>query len=576
MNFVKNLSFWKKIFLGMIVAAIIPMIGGYLLLLQVLNFTYRSNLNQEGENTLDMGRILLEQAFSDIYGAMEKISSNQYVIEFFQAQENVQREAIYRELYTITSKYGDYAYFSLYDNEGVRKMTVVNNRYVPEKLSVNWNVLYEAQKEPSSYVVRNARFYEGTEKVEFLRVGHAITNPNGEIEGYVVATMEKSSFDNILKGIVREKQGAIYLMDSFQELVYCSKNSFSQEEYENTKKALLQTGSPYLSVDNNDFYYMEELPDYGLFLMYRQPIASLNNMKNYVREIAVASGVISILVCLLLSWHFSRSIYKPIERMQKAISEIRKGNYQTKIKVSSEDELGQLSESFNVMAEHLEENTQRLIQRERELSDANIKMMQAQLNPHFLYNTLDTMKWMAKENDLPEVVSLSSDLAQILRMSISARPMIRLIDEISLVEAYAEIQKIRFEDKFEMIVDVPEELENCLVPKLILQPIVENAIIHGLIERENGFVLIQAEEQGEKKLLEILIQDNGMGMTEEEVTKLNEFKTLPHTEESGHTSIGFYNVNAIIQLHYGKEFGLRAESEEGVGTKIYIRLPIQL
>lgn len=579
MKLFKNLSFWKKIFVGMIVAAIIPMIGGYLLLLQVLNMTYKNNLKQEGESTLETHSILLERAFADIYAAMEQISTNQDIADYFLAENYEHAEDIYRELYMISNKYGDYASFSLYDREGVRKMTVVNNKYVPAKLSLNWNVLYEVQQEPETYVVRNARIYEGADKIEFLRIGHAVLASDGEIAGYAVATIAKSNFENILKGTIREKQGVIYIMDTFHEMIYCSEEVFSQEEkaeYGRAKQVLLKTGTSYLSNDKNSFFYIKDIPEYGLTILYKQPIGLLNNMSDYVREIAIASGMISVLAGLLLSWYFSRSIYRPIERMQKAMSEIKRGNYQTKIEINSEDELGQLSESFNVMAEHLEENTQRLVQRERELSDANIKMMQAQLNPHFLYNTLDTMKWMAKENGLPEIAALSSDLAQILRMSISAKPMIRLADEISLVEAYTEIQKIRFEDKFELAIDIAEGLEDCLVPKLILQPIVENAIIHGLAERETGFVLIKASTKETGKVFEIVIQDNGMGMSREEVLRLNELKTLPHTEESGHSSIGFYNVNAIIQLHYGQEFGLRAESKQGIGTQIYMRLPIQI
>lgn len=243
------------------------------------------------------------------------------------------------------------------------------------------------------------------------------------------------------------------------------------------------------------------------------------------------------------------------------------------------------------MSKHLIDNTERLIQRERELSDSNIKMMQAQLNPHFLYNTLDTMKWMAKENGLPELGSMASNLAQILRMSISARPIIRLSQEIALVEAYTEIQKIRFEDKFELIVDIPEELEDCMIPKLTLQPIVENAIIHGLADCETGTVLVQASvvkgtdrfqaaaADGsaldlEREIIQILVQDDGAGMTAEEVEQLNETGQTAKGRTSGHESIGYNNVDAIIRLHYGEQYGLYTESEKGIGTKVYLSLPL--
>ena len=426
--------------------------------------------------------------------------------------------------------------------------------------------------------------------MEYLRVGKPVLDTNGEVKGYVIATIVKDNFDHMLKGLGKEQEGVIYVMDDFREIVYFSSESYS-EEIVNAGKALFKMEAPCMSIEEDSFYYLDYNEECNLYIMYRQPMAFLNDMKNYVLGIAVLTGIFSVLVCLVLSYYFSRLIYKPIQRMQLAIGEIKKGNYETQIEVNSDDELGQLSESFNAMSKHLIDNTERLIQRERELSDSNIKMMQAQLNPHFLYNTLDTMKWMAKENGLPELGSMASNLAQILRMSISARPIIRLSQEIALVEAYTEIQKIRFEDKFELIVDIPEELEDCMIPKLTLQPIVENAIIHGLADCETGTVLVQASvvkgtdrfqaaaTDGsaldlEREIIQILVQDDGAGMTAEEVEQLNETGQTAKGRTSGHESIGYNNVDAIIRLHYGEQYGLYTESEKGIGTKVYLSLPL--
>ena len=146
-----------------------------------------------------------------------------------------------------------------------------------------------------------------------------------------------------------------------------------------------------------------------------------------------------------------------------------------------------------------------------------------------------------------------------------------------------QIQEIRFADRFEFIVDVPDELSDCLVPKQILQPIIENAIIHGLEDRENGRVMVQAKllEEDEEKVLQILIRDDGVGMSPEQVEKLNhcEKNGVPVKEqksgsESRH-SIGYYNVNEIIRLNYGESYGLHAESESGIGSTIYMTLPVR-
>ncbi len=590
MKLLRKLSFLGKIFTGMIVASIIPMLGGYLLLLQVLNLTYQNQLNREAKSTLAMAEESLEEAFQDIFDVLGRLSEDEAVGLFLLKGDDRLAEDLYRKLFAAAGECGSYASFSIYDSEGFRKMTVTDNKYISKKLSLNWNILYRADRHPGEYVVCNARLYEGEKRVEYLRVGKPVLDTNGEVKGYVIATIVKDNFDHMLKGLGKEQEGVIYVMDDFREIVYFSSESYS-EEIVNAGKALFKMEAPCMSIEEDSFYYLDYNEECNLYIMYRQPMAFLNDMKNYVLGIAVLTGIFSVLVCLVLSYYFSRLIYKPIQRMQLAIGEIKKGNYETQIEVNSDDELGQLSESFNAMSKHLIDNTERLIQRERELSDSNIKMMQAQLNPHFLYNTLDTMKWMAKENGLPELGSMASNLAQILRMSISARPIIRLSQEIALVEAYTEIQKIRFEDKFELIVDIPEELEDCMIPKLTLQPIVENAIIHGLADCETGTVLVQASvvkgtdrfqaaaTDGsaldlEREIIQILVQDDGAGMTAEEVEQLNETGQTAKGRTSGHESIGYNNVDAIIRLHYGEQYGLYTESEKGIGTKVYLSLPL--
>ncbi len=590
MKIFKKLSFLGKIFTGMTITSIIPMLAGYLLLLQVLNMTYQNYLNSEAESTLAQAEESLEAAFSNVFDAIGGLSEDETVRQFLSDEDRKYAEDLYRKLYAATVKCGSYASFSVYDREGYRKMTISDNKYVSRKLSLNWNILYRADRHPGEYVVCNARLYEGEKRVEYLRVGRTVSDDRGEIAGYVIATIVKDNFDNIFKGLGKEKEGVIYVMDDFREIVYFSGESYS-EEVLNAGKALLDMEEPRMSMEKDSFYYLDYNDACSLYIMYRQPTGFLNHMKGDVLGIAVISGIFSIFACLFLSGYFSRLIYQPIQRMQHAIGEIKRGNYEVQIEVNGDDELGQLSESFNVMSRHLIDNTERLIQRERELSDSNIKMMQAQLNPHFLYNTLDTMKWMAKENEMPELVSMASNLAQILRMSISAKPIIRLFEEIALVEAYTEIQKIRFEDKFDLIVDIPAELENCTLPKLTLQPLVENAIIHGLADCETGMVLVQAAvvklpeglrrpgrrdglTQITEEALQILVQDDGVGMTAEEVERLNEQGQTARERTAGHESIGYNNVDAIIRLHYGEPYGLYAESEWGVGTGVYLTLPL--
>lgn len=581
MRALKKYSFRKKIFMSMLLAAIAPMVIGYLVMLQVFNMTYRNNLNQEAETILSATAGSLDSAFSHIYEAVQQLSKKDAILCSLQTAAGMD-SYVYRELYATTSEYGDYAYFTIYDAKGQKVTSVVDNSYVRDKLPLDWGLLYEAAAKPGECVVRNARIYQGEQRMEYLRIGTAVCSREGEVIGYVVATVQNNNFDNMLKGIVRENQGTIYAMDDFHETVYSSADTYNDSELRLARQELLekaQSGEQvsYLSTDKKYFYYMYYEENCRLYLFYQQPIAKLNNMKNSVVTIAILSGLLGLAICVSLSGYLSSLVYQPIKRMQAAMSEIRKGNFKAKIQVETQDELGQLSDSFNLMSEHLTENMEHLLLRERELSEAHIKMMQAQLNPHFLYNTLDTMKWLGKTNEVPEVATLSAGLAKILRMSISARPKIRLGEEMELADAYVQIQKIRFADKFEYIVDVPEELLDCYVPKLILQPIIENSIRHGFAERENGTVMVSASkvQVNEEPGLQIIVRDDGAGMSPEQVEKLNACDPEESGRQGEKNSIGYFNVNAIIRLNYGESYGLRVESVWGEGTKVYITMPIR-
>lgn len=555
------------------------MLVGYLVMLQVFNITYQNKLQQEAETILNATAGSLDSAFLHIYDALQILSDSEPVKEILQSGE-MDNSEVYRQLYQATWEYGNYAHFSLYDANGSKVLSVVENSYIKDELPLDWGLLYEAAQTPDACVVRNARIYNGEHRVEYLRIAKAVLGEEEEILGYATAVVNNGMFDDMLHGIINENQGSIYALDDFQEMVYCSADSYDEDEMRTVRKNFLgqrdeiqESGKLYEGEDGKYFYYLHYAPESGLYLFYQQPIAILTHMKNSVVVITILSGMLGIGICVFLSGSVSNVIYQPIKRMQYAITEIQQGNFNAKIEVDSQDELGQLSESFNTMASHLEENMQCLIARERELNEAQIKMMQAQLNPHFLYNTLDTMKWLGKANEVPEIATLSAGLAKILRMSISAKMKVSLKQELEFADAYVQIQKIRFEDKFEYIVDVPEELNDCLVPKLILQPIIENSIIHGFAERNHGIVMVQAMciKDAEEEQIQIVISDDGAGMSEQQLAKLNSSERVKTLEKH---NIGFYNVNEIIRLNYGERYGLRAESGEENGTKVFMTMPV--
>ena len=278
------------------------------------------------------------------------------------------------------------------------------------------------------------------------------------------------------------------------------------------------------------------------------------------------TGILCLILCLICSWHLSRHLSQPVNELDRAMQLVQEGQLDVCLGNDREDELGRLSESFNRMTQEYRLNLERSVQRQKELNETQLRMMQAQLNPHFLYNTLDSMKWMAVASHVPKVAMLATDLAAILRTSISGSELYTLEQELNLLERYIDIQSLRFEDSFTCEIDIPEQFQHCIVPKLVLQPLVENAIIHGVCDREDGYIKLCAEKKDNDLL--IYVSDNGCGLPLEILNCLNS----PDARITG-SHLGLNNVNRILRLYFGDGYGLSATSEPGQGSILCVRLP---
>ena len=209
------------------------------------------------------------------------------------------------------------------------------------------------------------------------------------------------------------------------------------------------------------------------------------------------------------------------------------------------------------------------VEEQRQKRKSELKALQAQINPHFLYNTLDSIIWMAEWGKTKEVVLMTSSLAKLLRQSISNQnELVHVEEEVEYTRSYLTIQKMRYKDKLEYEIKVDEEVLDKKIPKLVLQPLVENAIYHGIKYKETkGVVCIEGYQDGMHMVLKV--SDDGIGMTEEQLSKIFE-KRETDTRKNG---VGVLNVHERIQLYYGEEYGLKFSSEEGQGTIVEVHIP---
>ena len=311
------------------------------------------------------------------------------------------------------------------------------------------------------------------------------------------------------------------------------------------------------------------MPEAGLCLILQQPQVFTRGTLQLFYTVSALCALGCIIVRIFLGLQLSRQIFEPIGRLHRAIRRVEKNDLAVQVPIDRrENELTELARKFNHMVTTLSANQQALLENQKALNEAQIRMLQAQLNPHFLCNTLDTMKWISKINQVPQVALMSTNLADILRFCISPAEFVPLQRELEILERYVEIQKIRLSDSFTFEEDVPETLRSCMVPKMLLQPLAENAILHGLSGVSAGQLLVTARETDEK-LLEIRVCDNGCGLPPE---LLGPYR--PPEQPTGH--LGLLNVDTILRKHYGERFGLRLENREnGIGACVVACLPIE-
>lgn len=290
-----------------------------------------------------------------------------------------------------------------------------------------------------------------------------------------------------------------------------------------------------------------------------------------IKRIVIDIGIIYFIVTICVALFFSLKLTRPIVNMMKKMKEAESGNLDIRIDIDRKDELGQLGISFNNMICKIKTLINQLLEEERIKKEIELEVLHAQINPHFLYNTLNTIKWMAKMQGAKNISSTVTALIKLLRVSINlSNEMVALKDEIEYVKNYVLIQKIRFNEQFTVNYSIDAECMECRIPKLILQPIVENSIIYGSKDDVSHQLKIEIRAFRSENDLLIKIIDNGPGI-EEEVLKRIFFKTEKGVNKF--SVVGLNNVIERIKLYFGEKYGISISTELGKGTVVQVKMP---
>lgn len=380
----------------------------------------------------------------------------------------------------------------------------------------------------------------------------------GDELAIMMLNIDESHLRDSIKEVKLGEQGQVYLLSRNDGII-----SFTDETY---------IGHSIKEVDINptEDMMITDISDYtGWKLAGIVPRSEYKSQIKQLHIIFLPFSLVAIFIIILFAIAISKSIVKPITAIISAMKEVQKGNLKVHIKHKQRNELGILTDYFNQTVEEIQFFINKVYKQEISRQEAELKAIQAQLNPHFLYNTLDTIYWMLILKEEEEIGDLVVALADILRYCISnGKEFVTVEEDLSQLENYLTIQKTRFNEKLHYEFDLDPNLMNIEIPKLLLQPLVENSIYHGFCKmRREGKIMIKGYSEAEEIFFKV--EDNGYGMSKEKIEAI--FNGACKSDKK-HTGLGLKAVHNRIALLYGEEYGIEIHSIENQGTTMIVKL----
>ncbi len=405
-----------------------------------------------------------------------------------------------------------------------------------------------------------------------VTLSRSITNKASPgVQGVFFVDLNYNSISDLCERISLGDRGYIYILDENGGIVY---HPQQQLIYSGMKDELISevmdTDTPSFLTDDGRLYTVSRSEATGWIVVGVSYVSELMAGADEARVTYLLVAMVLLAVAMLLAFVLSDKITRPIKSLELSMKEVEKGNFShVALEVRENNEIGRLSRNFNTMTREIQNLMEQSEKEQQAKRKYELKVLQSQINPHFLYNTLDSIIWMAEWGKNQEVVKMTSSLARLLRRSISnEQEVVTIEEEIDYTEAYLTIQKMRYQDKLEYEIEVDPDIRKEETVKLVLQPVVENAIYHGIKYKE-GKGLIQIRGFREEGSIILRVQDDGRGMDQDTLEHIFE----KHVRDTKSNGVGLQNVHERIRLYYGTAYGLSFESEPGKGTTVRIRLP---
>ena len=508
------------------------------------------------------------------------ISSNEDVQDYL-FDEKIDNEGRYRilnQLQTILDSRSDIRNVGIISKNG-RMLINDGSKSVNQDLDLNTQEWYAtALEKPNGPILTSSHVQHiiSGERPWVITLSRGIRDRSGsgEKEGVFFIDLNYSAISGLCDQSTVGTKGYAFILDAKGNIVYHPQQQqlYNELQTENISLIMDTDEDTVLTGTGNDgkLYSISRSEKTGWTVVDCTNVKELLSKSRQAQSVYVLTAIILVIVALLFSRFMARSITLPIQKLRDSMKKVQEGDFSVSdVVVDSKNEIGSLTKSFDVMTHRIHELMEQNVHEQEEKRKSELKALQSQINPHFLYNTLDSIIWMAEGKKNEEVVLMTASLARLLRQSISNEDeVVPIANEVEYARGYLTIQKMRYKDKLEFQIDVDSSILYIPLIKLVLQPIIENAIYHGLKYKESkGLLIVKGFMKDGNAVLQVI--DDGVGMDEETLAHIYD----KHKVNYHSNGVGVYNVQKRLKLYYGEDYGITYTSELGKGTTATITIP---
>ncbi len=518
----------------------------------------------------------IDVMFQDVR-RFKEISKLDTTIQFLRHEENTYEEAksildlfgFYREIFQPTNNILSISIYNL-NGKAISEDKGVHQLSIPPRDRSTHQMLIK---------IPNETLYEPisvNQKPVISITDTIILDLTGEVIGFINILIDASAVESIINEAHLGDTGSFFIETESGESLFKSSNISTGRYAISNWRQVKEKESGFISNHSgNIFTVFDTLETTGWKIIAQVPSKELMQDANDIRTLIIVSVAFSIIFTITLYFFITSKLIRPIRNLKDKMKLASRGDLSVMVSHESSDEIADLGESFNAMIIKIKTLLEKSIEEQKQINIAELKSLQSQINPHFLYNTLDNIIWMAESNKSSEVIEMTKALSNFFRITLSkGKDLITIKEEFEHIHNYLIIQEIRYRDRLEVSINCNEEILNFPILKLTLQPLIENAIYHGIKnKREKGLIIVNGDLD-EDKNIRIDIIDNGIGIKEDDLREIQQKLSSGVPLEKNNGGYGMFNVHQRIRLYYeGKEFGLSINSTYGLGTHIRLTIP---